>query len=120
MAEREPGRPAVRFKDLFNQSIEIALIGAEIANMTFAGIAREAAGVALPAPIQDRDIEIPAQQFADNSKYFSMNSARPGKIAIVPAHSAPQLQRAARRVHLSRAVMAETMAPEAPDSPNRT
>ena len=70
MAEREPGRPAVRFEDLFNQSIEITLIGAEIANMAFAGIAREAAGVALPAPIQDRDIEIPAQQFADNLEVF--------------------------------------------------
>jgi hypothetical protein len=48
-------------------------------------------------------------------KYFSMNSARPGKIAIVPAQAAPQLQRAARRFHLSRAAMAETTAPGAPD-----
>jgi hypothetical protein len=45
------------------------------------------------------------------SKYFSMNSARPGKIAIVPAQACPQLQRAARRFQLSRAAMAETTAP---------
>ncbi|MGH6848057.1 MAG: hypothetical protein ACREC0_11645, partial [Methylocella sp.] len=35
----------------------------------------------------------------------------PGKIAIVPAQAGPQLQRAARTLHLSRAAMADTTAP---------
>src|ERR1700730_9501362 len=70
MAKREPRGPAERFEDLFHQGVEIALISPEIANMAFAGIIRESAGQALPAPIQDRDIEVPAQQFADDLKIF--------------------------------------------------
>ena len=70
MAKREPRGPAERFEDLFHQGVEIALKGPEIVDMAFAGIIHEAAREALPAPIEDRDIEVPAQQFADDFKIF--------------------------------------------------
>ena len=70
MAEREPRGPAERFEDLSYQGVEIALISPEIANMAFAGIVREAPGKTLSAPVQDRDVEVAAEQFADNFKIF--------------------------------------------------
>src|SRR3984893_7664805 len=66
-----------------------------------------------PCPRQSRiaTSKFRASSSPMTSKYFSMNSARPGKTAIVPAQAAPQFQRAARKVQLSRAAMAETTAP---------
>jgi hypothetical protein len=121
MAEREPRGPTKRFEDLFHQGIEIALKSPEIADMAFAGIIRKSAREALPAPIQDRDIEVPAEQFADDLKIFfdefrapwqnrdrsgasrAAAPARRSQVPIVPRHDGVDNGAGRRRIFQHRA-----------------
>ena len=70
MAEREKGRPARGFEHLPPQRVEVALIGGKIPHMAFARVRGQPFGAALPAPIQNHDVEVSIEQLGRDLEIF--------------------------------------------------
>ena len=96
MAERKKRRPAQGFEDFAAQGVKIALIGVKIADMAFAAMRREPVGAALPAPVQNDDVEVSFAEIGRDLEIFleELGPARedrdcPGAIAVAaPARDA--------------------------------
>src|SRR6476619_6785271 len=90
MAEREERRRTIRQHDVGHEAAEVALIVAEVPDMTFQRIAGEPARSALPAPIHDGDGKPATAKLTRHLEIFLDEFAAAGKDAD---RAAPLLQR---------------------------